>query len=47
MRFGKKRKISPQFVDPYQILRHVGKIVYMLDLPNELAQWIRFSMSLF
>jgi len=26
MRFCKKRKISPHFVSPYQILRHVGKV---------------------
>ncbi|WMV29592.1 hypothetical protein MTR67_022977, partial [Solanum verrucosum] len=37
MSFGKKGKLSPQYVGPYQILRRVGKIAYELDLPNELA----------
>ncbi|KAK4723843.1 hypothetical protein R3W88_026622 [Solanum pinnatisectum] len=37
MRFGKKDKLSPQFVGPYQILRHVDKVAYELDFPNELA----------
>ncbi|WMV55377.1 hypothetical protein MTR67_048762 [Solanum verrucosum] len=37
MRFGKKGKLSPRFVGPYQILRHVGKAAYELDFPNELA----------
>ncbi|WMV45424.1 hypothetical protein MTR67_038809 [Solanum verrucosum] len=37
IRFGKKGKLSPRFVGPYQILRRVGKVVYELELPNELA----------
>ncbi|WMV41148.1 hypothetical protein MTR67_034533 [Solanum verrucosum] len=37
MRFGKKGKLSPRYVVPYQILKRVGKVVYELDLPNELA----------
>ncbi|WMV54408.1 hypothetical protein MTR67_047793 [Solanum verrucosum] len=36
MRVSKKGKLSPRFVGPYKILRRVGKIVYELDLPNEL-----------
>ncbi|WMV46448.1 hypothetical protein MTR67_039833 [Solanum verrucosum] len=36
MRFGKKGKLSPCLVGPYQILRHFGKVGYELDLPNEL-----------
>ncbi|WMV09674.1 hypothetical protein MTR67_003059 [Solanum verrucosum] len=37
MRFGKKGKLSPRCVAPYQILKHVGKFAYELDLLNELA----------
>ncbi|WMV55119.1 hypothetical protein MTR67_048504 [Solanum verrucosum] len=37
MRFGKKGKLSPRFVDPYEILRRASKVAYELDLPNELA----------
>ena len=37
MRFGKKGKLSIQYVGAYQILTRVGKVTYELDLPSELA----------
>ncbi|WMV29489.1 hypothetical protein MTR67_022874 [Solanum verrucosum] len=37
VRFGKKGKLSPCYVGPYQILRRVGNVAYELDFPNELA----------
>ncbi|WMV25038.1 hypothetical protein MTR67_018423 [Solanum verrucosum] len=37
MRFGKKGKLSPQYVGPYQILKRIGKVPDELDLPNELV----------
>ncbi|WMV41873.1 hypothetical protein MTR67_035258 [Solanum verrucosum] len=37
MRFGKKGKLSPHYIGPYKILRHVGKVAYELSLPNDLA----------
>ena len=37
VRFCKKRKLSPCYVDPYEILQRVGKVAYELKLPGELA----------
>ncbi|WMV38069.1 hypothetical protein MTR67_031454 [Solanum verrucosum] len=37
MRFGKKGKLSPRYVGPYEILKCVGKVAYELKLPIELA----------
>ncbi|WMV41038.1 hypothetical protein MTR67_034423 [Solanum verrucosum] len=37
MTFGKKGKLSPCFVGLYQVLRCIGKVVYELDFPNNLA----------
>ncbi|WMV37798.1 hypothetical protein MTR67_031183 [Solanum verrucosum] len=37
MRFGKKEKLSLRYVGPYMILKRVGKVVYELELPAELA----------
>ena len=34
--FGKKGKLSPSCVGPYEILQMVGKVVYQLKLPNDL-----------
>ncbi|XP_069148280.1 uncharacterized protein [Solanum lycopersicum] len=37
VRYGKKGKLSPRYVGPYEILQKVGKIAYELRLPSELA----------
>nr|GEW25844.1 putative reverse transcriptase domain-containing protein [Tanacetum cinerariifolium] len=36
VRFGKKGKLSPRFVGPFEIIKKVGLVAYRLDLPEEL-----------
>ena len=38
LRFGRKGKLSPRFIDPYEILERVGPVAYRLTLPLELAK---------
>lgn len=33
MRLGKKGKLSPKFIGPYEILERVGEVAYRLALP--------------
>ncbi|XP_075079677.1 uncharacterized protein LOC107760418 [Nicotiana tabacum] len=37
MRFGKRDKLSPRFIGPYEILDRVGAVAYRLALPPELS----------
>ena len=36
MRFGKKGKLSPRYIGPYQIICKIGRVAYELDLPSDL-----------
>ena len=37
MRFGKKEKLNPRFIGPYEILKKVKNVAYRLVLPPELS----------
>ena len=37
MRFGKKGKLSPRYIGPYEILERIGELAYRLELPPELS----------
>ncbi|KAG8502860.1 hypothetical protein CXB51_000695 [Gossypium anomalum] len=38
LQFGRKRKLSPRFIGPYEIVERVGPVAYRLALPLELEK---------
>ena len=37
VRFGKRRKLSPRFIGPFEILERVGTVAYQLALPPSMS----------
>ncbi|XP_028107734.1 uncharacterized protein LOC114306654 [Camellia sinensis] len=38
VRFGKKGKLSPRYIGPFEILDKIGEVAYRLALPPQLAE---------
>ena len=38
LRFGKKEKLSPRYMGPYEIVERIREVAYRLRLPPELAR---------
>ncbi|GJY64919.1 hypothetical protein Tco_1442297 [Tanacetum coccineum] len=46
VRFGKRGKLNQRYVRPFKVLAKVGKVAYMLELPQELRRvYLTFHVS--
>ncbi|XP_022841995.1 uncharacterized protein LOC111365692 [Olea europaea var. sylvestris] len=46
LRFGKKGKLSPRFIGPFEILEKIGNVAYRLALPLKLSAVHVFHVSI-
>ena len=46
VRFGKRGKLNPRYIGPFEIIERIGPVAYRLDLPEEFSRVLMCSTSL-